>query len=68
MAHNEVAEVGGSLSGLPQLQELRIRHNELSRWLAHPRTRPPLRALQFEGSGMGGALCYVKMAIWWRVD
>lgn len=31
MAHNEVAELGDSLAGLPSLQELRIGHNELTR-------------------------------------
>lgn len=31
MAHNEVAELGDSLAGLPSLQELRVGHNELSR-------------------------------------
>ena len=31
MAHNEVAELGGSLAGLPSLQELRVGHNELTR-------------------------------------
>lgn len=31
MAHNDVAELGDSLAGLPALQELRLGHNELSR-------------------------------------
>ncbi len=31
MAHNEVAELGDSLAGLPSLQELRVGHNELTR-------------------------------------
>jgi hypothetical protein len=31
MAHNEVAELGDSLAGLPSLQELRVGHNELAR-------------------------------------
>jgi hypothetical protein len=30
MAHNEVAELGDSLAGLPSLQELRAGHNELT--------------------------------------